>query len=264
MVLDFTVIIPTYNEEKAIAKTLQYVKNQKTNSTFKIVVVDGGSNDNTVKIAKEYAEVLISPQKGKAYQLNYAANQTDSKFLLFLDADTHIPWDYLERVKTAFYHDQDLWACSGHIFYSGMTYGIYHTFVVFQGLINFLEFFLFSSIYFLLQRLSHAHFKFLQTTFFFNVSMLIWYSFRQLYGSPEFSGSNICIRRNIFDAIGGFRQPPHLGVDHVFCYILKNYIEKKKRGKMKIIPSLFVETDVRNLGFRRSLRRVKTYSDVVV
>jgi len=261
VVLDFVVIIPTYNEAKNIKKTLQKVKNQKTNATFEIVIVDGGSTDDTIKIANKYARVLISPKKGKAIQLNYAAAQTTSKFIIFLDADTALPWNYIERVKKAFERDKDLWACSGPIFYTGHVANAYFTITILEAYINFLQFFFFQSIWFLLQKLPEAHFKLFQPSFFYNIAMVVYYSLRQLLGSPDFSGSNICIRRKIFEKIGGFRQPPHMGVDRLFCTILRYYIRKEKRGKMKLIHSLVVETDARNLELLRSLKRLKTYRE---
>lgn len=262
MVLDFVVIIPTYNEATNIKTTLQKLKSQRTHATFEIVVVDGGSTDETVKIAEKYAKVLVSPQKGKAFQLNYAASQTNSKSIIFLDADTILPWNYIERVKKAFEHDKTLWACSGPIFYTGHVANAYYTFVVLQACIDFPLFFLFQCIWFFLQKLPEAHFKLFQPSFFYNISMVFYYTLRQLFGSPEFSGSNICVRRKIFEKIGGFRQPPHLGVDRLFCSILRSYIQKEKRGKMKLIHSLVVETDARNLALLRSLRRIKTYREV--
>jgi glycosyltransferase involved in cell wall biosynthesis len=261
LVADFVIIIPTYNEARNIKKTLQKVSAQQTRASFEIVVVDGGSVDKTVEIAKRYAKVLISPKKGKAYQLNYAVSQTTSKFIIFLDADTLLPWNYIERVKQSFENEHDLWACSGPIFYTGRVVNNYYLFVVLQACIDFPEFFLFQCIWLLLQRLPEAHFKLFQPSFFYNISMIIYYSLRQLFGSPEFSGSNICIRRKIFEKIGGFRQPRRLGVDRVFCTVLRNYIRKEKRGKMKWIHSLVVETDVRNLEFVRSLKRIKTYRE---
>ncbi|HUX98679.1 MAG TPA: glycosyltransferase [Candidatus Deferrimicrobium sp.] len=257
MLLDFVVIIPTYNEEKTISKTLQLIRNQKTRATFEIAVVDGGSTDRTVQIAKKYAKVFRSPRKGKAYQLNYAAAQINSKYLIFLDADTHIPNNYIDRIQSAFKKDPELWACSGHIFYTGVELKSYYFLILAQAMFDFSEFAFFHVIWFLLQRLPNARFKLLHKYYFFNLAMFIYYTFRQLFGSPEFSGSNICVRRTIFEEIGGFRQPPRLGVDWLFCHVLRHHIRKKGHGKMKLIHSLIVETNARHLSLKRAFERIK-------
>jgi len=255
----FVVVIPTLNEEESIAKTLHYVRNQQTKASFEVLVVDGGSTDRTVAIAKKYVQVLEAPKKGKAYQLNFAASQTDSKFLLFLDSDTHLPDNYLERVIDAFQKDEELWVCGGGLIYTGRRSGIWHTFVVLQAMIDFTQFALWGCIWFLLKLVPKARFKILQINFFYNLSMFIYYTLRQAFHFTEISGSNICVRREIFEAVGGFRQPPKLGVDMLFCNIIRSYIQKMKRGKMKVIRSLFVETDVRHLEPVRSLKRLSQH-----
>ena len=62
-----TIIIPVLNEEKTIEKCLRNIielPGQK-----ELIVVDGGSLDNTVEIASRYAQVITSP-KGRAKQMN--------------------------------------------------------------------------------------------------------------------------------------------------------------------------------------------------
>jgi len=261
VVVDIAIIIPTYNEEKNIKKTLQLVLNQKTKASYEVVVVDGGSQDQTVKIAQKYVRVLESPIKGKAYQLNLGVAQTQSKYLIFLDADTFIPENYVERIFSEFQKDSELWACGAPIVYAGPTHGIYAFFLTLYGIFTFPQFALFYFIWFLFQRLPIARFKIINPRFFFNVGMFIYYTMRQLLGTPEFSGSNICVRRDIFNEIGGFRKPAKLGVDWLFCHLLRTYIREKKRGKMKIIHSMAVETDARHLTLSRSVKRLKTHRD---
>jgi glycosyltransferase involved in cell wall biosynthesis len=48
-----TVVIPAYNEEKTIQKTLQSLSLQKTQFPFNVIVVDNGSEDSTKTIAEE-------------------------------------------------------------------------------------------------------------------------------------------------------------------------------------------------------------------
>ncbi len=94
-----SVIIPTYNEEKALPNTLQALFAQP--GSFETLLVDGGSTDRTRAIAKESA---LSPQssvlstvrcltapKGRASQMNAGAKQANGEWLLFLHADTILP-----------------------------------------------------------------------------------------------------------------------------------------------------------------------------
>jgi len=258
--VDFTVIIPTLNEGAVIETTLQHIKRQKTRASFEIVVVDGGSEDNTREIAQRYARVLNARKKDKAYQLNYAAAHTDSKYLIFLDADTLIPENYIERIRLVFEQDPQLWVCGAHISYKGAAFGIFHLFILIQGIISFLNYAFIYIIWSLLLRRKKTRYI-LNEQFFFSLSMVLYYSMRQFLGSPELSGANICARRDIFNELGGFQKPAKLGVDWLFCHIVKTHIRKVSHGKMKIIPHLIVETDARHLALERSLKRLKTHRD---
>lgn len=87
---DLTVIILTMNEEKNIEKCINSIKDIAN----RIVVVDSGSKDKTVEIAKELgAEVYINQFKNYATQFNWGIDNTsiNTKWILRLDADEVIP-----------------------------------------------------------------------------------------------------------------------------------------------------------------------------
>lgn len=59
---------------------------------MEVIVVDGGSDDATVELAKKYTNnVIVSPVKGRASQMNYGASIAIGKTLLFLHSDTFLP-----------------------------------------------------------------------------------------------------------------------------------------------------------------------------
>jgi rSAM/selenodomain-associated transferase 2 len=91
--MTISVIIPTLNEETALAQTLAHAS---ALGLGEIIVVDGGSTDHTVRIAEAFcadapdARVLTAP-RGRARQLNEGAKASRGEILLFLHADTRLP-----------------------------------------------------------------------------------------------------------------------------------------------------------------------------
>jgi len=93
-----SIIIPTYNEESVIEKTLQNLKKIDGIAETEIIVVDGRSSDRTVSIAKNYANV-ISSAKGKAIQLNAGARAASGDILFFVHADMTLPPNVLKVIE---------------------------------------------------------------------------------------------------------------------------------------------------------------------
>ncbi|MFZ3063256.1 MAG: TIGR04283 family arsenosugar biosynthesis glycosyltransferase [Actinomycetota bacterium] len=94
-----SIIIPVLNEEKLIAKTLEHFKMVKGH--FEVIVVDGGSSDSTMEIAREFAKVIESPT-GRATQMNKGAEIANGDILLFLHADTLLPPEAIDCIQEAF------------------------------------------------------------------------------------------------------------------------------------------------------------------
>jgi len=83
-----SVVIITYNEEANIARTLASVQTLVADGKGEIIVVDSGSTDRTVEIAKSHgAKVFIEEWKGYAAQKNSAIDKAMGDWILSLDAD---------------------------------------------------------------------------------------------------------------------------------------------------------------------------------
>ena len=102
-----SVIIPVYNEEKALPNTLNELLCQS--GDYEVLVVDGGSNDRTREIVSKLplspqsstlSRVrLLSSPKGRALQMNAGANKATGDWLLFLHADTLLPAGAIQRLN---------------------------------------------------------------------------------------------------------------------------------------------------------------------
>jgi glycosyltransferase involved in cell wall biosynthesis len=86
-----SVVLITHNEEANIARTLRSVAPLVSGDTGEIIVVDSGSTDRTVEIAKSLgAKVFEEPWKGFAAQKNSAIDKTSGYWILSLDADEEL------------------------------------------------------------------------------------------------------------------------------------------------------------------------------
>ncbi len=92
--LDYSIIIPAYNEEDLLAQTLSWLNdiiNEVKNYSGEIIVVDNNSTDNTAEIARQFkATVVFEGHQQIARARNAGANVSKGKYLIFIDADTLI------------------------------------------------------------------------------------------------------------------------------------------------------------------------------
>ncbi|MBC7073863.1 glycosyltransferase family 2 protein [Candidatus Parcubacteria bacterium] len=104
--MKLSVIIPAYNEEKRLPKTLneifQYLSKQ--NYSFEIIVVNDGSKDNTAKIVKEAMERIPNLRlidnkinQGKGAVVRQGMLEAKGEFRLFTDADNSTPISEIEK-----------------------------------------------------------------------------------------------------------------------------------------------------------------------
>jgi uncharacterized protein len=85
---DLSIVIPTWNEAPRIAENVTKVKAAFPES--EILIVDGGSADETVKRAQDAGAVVIASERGRGVQCARGAEQAGGGWLLFLHADTQI------------------------------------------------------------------------------------------------------------------------------------------------------------------------------
>lgn len=93
-----SVIIPTLNEEQTIEHTLDRIR---CGSAWEVIVVDGGSSDRTVAIARARGATVVESTAGRGRQLTVGASIATGDTLLFLHADTSLPLRFDEYIHSA-------------------------------------------------------------------------------------------------------------------------------------------------------------------
>ncbi|MEH2149992.1 TIGR04283 family arsenosugar biosynthesis glycosyltransferase [Nostoc sp.] len=93
-----SIIIPAINEARNIKKA---IATTQANLNIEVIVVDGGSSDDTVAIAQSLNVKVISSSPSRAVQMNAGAVAASGEILLFLHADTRLPTGFDEMIRTA-------------------------------------------------------------------------------------------------------------------------------------------------------------------
>ncbi|MBO3699508.1 TIGR04283 family arsenosugar biosynthesis glycosyltransferase [Roseivirga sp. E12] len=100
-----SIIIPTFNEETCIGSLLKSLQHL-TPEPYEVIVVDGGSSDNTLALVEKYEPRLIQAKKlGRAAQMHDGAIEAKGDILCFLHADTFAPENLVTIVENTLRDD---------------------------------------------------------------------------------------------------------------------------------------------------------------
>ena len=91
-----SVIIPALNEETGIERSIASATQEPD---VEVIVVDGGSRDETVRVARRQGAKTLSVPAGRARQMNAGARASSGEYLIFLHADTILPSNYAGLVR---------------------------------------------------------------------------------------------------------------------------------------------------------------------
>jgi glycosyltransferase involved in cell wall biosynthesis len=101
MTLPVSIIIPAKNEEKYLPVLLDSIKKQSAKPA-EIIVADGSSTDNTVKIAKSFGCKIVDGGRHPGIGRNNAAKAAKQPYLIFFDADVVLPEGFIENCMKEF------------------------------------------------------------------------------------------------------------------------------------------------------------------
>lgn len=96
--MEISIIVPALDEEGQIAAAIASAREP---GVREVIVVDGGSGDATVELARGQADVVLEAPRGRAAQMNAGAAAARGEVLLFLHADTRLPAGFAAAVLGA-------------------------------------------------------------------------------------------------------------------------------------------------------------------
>ncbi|MCB0323799.1 MAG: flippase-like domain-containing protein [Bdellovibrionales bacterium] len=108
--IDVSIILPAYNEENRVGRTLDSILDYFTtrNATFEVLVVDDGSLDGTSAVVRDFERrsdavrlLVYTPNRGKGYAVKYGMLNARGRRLLYNDADGATPIEEIERLEHA-------------------------------------------------------------------------------------------------------------------------------------------------------------------
>lgn len=112
--MKISIIIPIYNESKTIGAMLTQLESLA--GDWEILFADGGSSDDTLSQIGNRFPVLHAP-KGRANQMNFAAEQASSEYIWFVHCDSRLPADAYAQLCAAA-EKGEKWGC----FHIGFDY----------------------------------------------------------------------------------------------------------------------------------------------
>lgn len=97
-----SVIVPAYNSEDKIGKCLKSLLSM-SHSDYEVILVDDGSEDNTVEVAKNYdVEIIQQENSGPATARDTGVSESQGDYLFFTDSDCLVPENWIDAMLENF------------------------------------------------------------------------------------------------------------------------------------------------------------------
>jgi len=103
-----SIIIPVLNEAQVLPRTLSYLHAWQA-AGHEVIVVDGGSDDDSLALSRPHVELCQTSERGRAVQMNAGAHQAKYDWLIFLHADTQLPPSALPVMQAVFNDPGAVW-----------------------------------------------------------------------------------------------------------------------------------------------------------
>jgi len=132
-IFKYSIVIPCYNEEKFIARTLISLNKQSYEGEKEIIVVDNNCTDKTIEIAKSYGAKIVSEKEpGVCHARQAGTLKAKGDIVISTDADTIYHKRWLENIDKVFQKNKDVVAVGGPCKYKdGPWWGTFYTAILF-------------------------------------------------------------------------------------------------------------------------------------
>lgn len=109
-----SIVIPCYNEERFIGRTLESLKKQNYSHGYEVIVVDNNCTDKTVAVAKSYGVRIIRENTpGVCWARQAGTEAANGKIIVSTDADTTFSSNWLQNIEQAFQQNKKCVAVAG-------------------------------------------------------------------------------------------------------------------------------------------------------
>lgn len=219
-----SVVVPAYNEEKIIQKTLYSLAKQGTKIPFEVVFVDNNCTDNTVKVVGPFSKkfkrlkIICETKQGIGSTRESGFKNSESEIIASTDADSLVPQEWISKIFGEFWKDKNLIGVVG-------TY-------VFESK---------SKVFNLVSK---------------GIMMFADYIHKSLTGSFAFRGINFAVKKEAWQKAGGF----NIKISALEDVDLS--LRVGKLGKIKYLSNLVVTTSYRRFEGRflkQFTKRAKAY-----
>jgi rSAM/selenodomain-associated transferase 2 len=108
LITRISIIIPVLNEATLIGRTLLDLQPLRA-AGHEVIVVDGGSTDDSVMLSQPLADRVINSSRGRSRQMNAGARIAKGDILLFLHADTFLPKEATQSIIDSLKREGKIW-----------------------------------------------------------------------------------------------------------------------------------------------------------
>ena len=120
--VNLEIIIPVYNTEKYVAECIESVLNQKTHFSYRVIIINDGSTDNSSQVIEKYrndnhVQIVHQENRGISASRNRALKCIGGDYVTFLDSDDRLSENAVEKLLCKAYEgDYDIVGCGYLLF----------------------------------------------------------------------------------------------------------------------------------------------------